>query len=59
MALMVVVGILTGAVLVMVIAKVTRLWELFLLGGWGVLITVVVYNGDLARFWDTVTKWTG
>lgn len=59
MALLVVFGILTGAVLVMVLAKVTRLWELFILSGWGVLAAVVVVNGDLAEFWGAVTSWTG
>lgn len=59
MALLVIVGLLTGAVAAMVIFKVTRWWELILLAGWGVLATVVVVNGDLAEFWTAVTTWAG
>ena len=58
MALLVIVGLLTGAIVAMVIFKVTRWWELLVLGGWGVLATVAIYNGYLSEFVDTATAWT-
>lgn len=58
MALLAIVALLTGAIVVMVITKVTRLWELILLATWAVLFTVSIYNGSWAEFWTTITAWT-
>lgn len=59
MALLVIVGIMTGAIVALLVARVTRWYELLLLGGWGVLGTIAVYNGDLSKFIDKLTSWLG
>jgi|GEM_PF-4785910 len=59
MALLVIVGIMTGAIIALIMAKVTRWYELLLLGGWGILGTVCVYNGYWADFISMVRNWAG
>lgn len=58
MPLLVIVGLLTGAIVIMMIFKITRWWELIVLTCWGVLATVCVYNGYVATFWTAVTPWS-
>ncbi|MFI7448040.1 hypothetical protein ACIBQX_11130 [Nonomuraea sp. NPDC049714] len=57
MALLVIVGVLIGAVVTMMIFKITRWWELIILVGLGSLATVCVYNGYVGEFFDTLTAW--
>lgn len=57
MALLVIVGIMTGAIGAMVFFKITRWWELIVLAGWGILGTVSVYNGYFGEFIDVLTAW--
>lgn len=50
---------LTGAITIMMLFKITRWWELIVIGTWGVLGTVIVYNGDLASLTDTISSGIG
>lgn len=59
MALLVIVGLLTGAVATMMIFKITRWWEFIVLACWGCLATVCFYNGYVAQFFDMITAWAG
>lgn len=59
MALLVIVALMTGAIVIMMIFKITRWWEAILIGAWGILSTVAVVNGDLADFWSKITSWAG
>jgi hypothetical protein len=59
MALLVIVAIMTGVIVGFIVAKVTHWVEVLLLGGWGILATVAVYNGDLARFAASVGAFLG
>lgn len=52
-------GILTGAIVALLLARVTRWYEIAVLGGWGILAAVAVYEGDLARFLAGIGAWAG
>jgi hypothetical protein len=54
--LLVIVGLLTGAVITLVITKVTHWFEVLILGGWGVLAAAVVFNGDLAALGSDIAS---
>lgn len=52
-------GLMTGAVVTLIVTKVTHWFELGLLGGWGALFTVAIYNGDLARLFKLIGSTVG